>query len=606
MSRPSRTLLVAGSAFLALASAAAALVYWRCTAGSWRWYPEGPARSNGQGPRKRRVFSGRARGKEGGKEGGKERGKERGNGRGKEGGKEGVEVSERSDSAGSLPMGSVSGRAVSARAALATSDSGPAQPAAETVSDSASARPVPTSAAGQAVPMTPEAAHAVTVASDSAHSVPATICSGQAVPVASHSAHSVTSDSGYTGGRHFKPQDAFKVRLADNRRAPFVHLRRGEGGGEDRSVGSDDYENPSEWLVKCAVGLVGLLQMMMQCQYSCDKYGAHLFLQVGTAAMPHTPSLPLPHSRPFLTPAHSSLLPFPHSWPLLTPPHPHSCPSSLLPMPHSSPFLTPGQSSLLPIPHSCPSLTHTLCSSLPLTGHPYGDEIRRLLACPPPPPQHLLSDPAAASWRNSGSPEEDTLGEGAGTGEGISGADSYLTEGISEWATQGVAEEVDTQEVIRGESEALGAPVWVDTEEGLQRLAAKLEREEEFAVDTEQHSLHSFLGFTALLQVRKLQGCRVGPYNGGTTAVQLLDNREQQPYISGTTAVHQRFNCASTVYSCGATVVQRLKPMARLPSHLPFTTKRGVHPPPNPFAPNLIPTSFPRGCRCLQEMGAIT
>ncbi|XP_057956377.1 protein RRP6-like 3 isoform X2 [Malania oleifera] len=43
--------------------------------------------------------------------------------------------------------------------------------------------------------------------------------------------------------------------------------------------------------------------------------------------------------------------------------------------------------------------------------------------------------------------------------------------------------------------------VWVDTKTRLQELADSLSREKIFAVDTEQHSLRSFLGFTALMQV---------------------------------------------------------------------------------------------------------
>ena len=43
--------------------------------------------------------------------------------------------------------------------------------------------------------------------------------------------------------------------------------------------------------------------------------------------------------------------------------------------------------------------------------------------------------------------------------------------------------------------------VWVDSELKLKELADVLSKESVFAVDTEQHSLHSFLGFTALIQV---------------------------------------------------------------------------------------------------------
>lgn len=43
--------------------------------------------------------------------------------------------------------------------------------------------------------------------------------------------------------------------------------------------------------------------------------------------------------------------------------------------------------------------------------------------------------------------------------------------------------------------------VWIDTEYQLEYLAKLLSKEQVFAVDTEQHSLRSFLGFTALMQV---------------------------------------------------------------------------------------------------------
>lgn len=44
--------------------------------------------------------------------------------------------------------------------------------------------------------------------------------------------------------------------------------------------------------------------------------------------------------------------------------------------------------------------------------------------------------------------------------------------------------------------------VWVETESQLKELADTLSKESVFAVDTEQHSLRSFLGFTALIQVK--------------------------------------------------------------------------------------------------------
>lgn len=43
--------------------------------------------------------------------------------------------------------------------------------------------------------------------------------------------------------------------------------------------------------------------------------------------------------------------------------------------------------------------------------------------------------------------------------------------------------------------------VWVETKSQLNELANALSKETFFAVDTEQHSLRSFLGFTALIQV---------------------------------------------------------------------------------------------------------
>lgn len=45
------------------------------------------------------------------------------------------------------------------------------------------------------------------------------------------------------------------------------------------------------------------------------------------------------------------------------------------------------------------------------------------------------------------------------------------------------------------------AYVWVETDAQLKELADVLVKETVFSVDTEQHSMHSFLGFTALMQV---------------------------------------------------------------------------------------------------------
>jgi cation-transporting P-type ATPase D len=43
--------------------------------------------------------------------------------------------------------------------------------------------------------------------------------------------------------------------------------------------------------------------------------------------------------------------------------------------------------------------------------------------------------------------------------------------------------------------------VWVDTEMQLKEMVDVLSKERFFGVDTEQHSLRSFLGFTVLVQV---------------------------------------------------------------------------------------------------------
>ena len=50
-----------------------------------------------------------------------------------------------------------------------------------------------------------------------------------------------------------------------------------------------------------------------------------------------------------------------------------------------------------------------------------------------------------------------------------------------------------------------GECIWVSTKDQLEELVRLLSQECEFAVDTEQHSVRSFLGFTALLQVSFFQ-----------------------------------------------------------------------------------------------------
>ena len=62
---------------------------------------------------------------------------------------------------------------------------------------------------------------------------------------------------------------------------------------------------------------------------------------------------------------------------------------------------------------------------------------------------------------------------------------------------------LDEVEFLRGECslEMSGSYAWVETESELKKLAETLAKEKVFGVDTEQHSLRSFLGFTALIQV---------------------------------------------------------------------------------------------------------
>ncbi|KAH0925586.1 hypothetical protein HID58_017842, partial [Brassica napus] len=62
---------------------------------------------------------------------------------------------------------------------------------------------------------------------------------------------------------------------------------------------------------------------------------------------------------------------------------------------------------------------------------------------------------------------------------------------------------LDEVEFLRGECslEMSGSYVWVETEYELKKLAETLAKEKVFGVDTEQHSLRSFLGFTALVQI---------------------------------------------------------------------------------------------------------
>ena len=56
------------------------------------------------------------------------------------------------------------------------------------------------------------------------------------------------------------------------------------------------------------------------------------------------------------------------------------------------------------------------------------------------------------------------------------------------------------------ESEMKEEYVWVETESQLEEMVEVLSKEKIFGVDTEQHSLRSFLGFTAFIQVKLESG----------------------------------------------------------------------------------------------------
>lgn len=65
---------------------------------------------------------------------------------------------------------------------------------------------------------------------------------------------------------------------------------------------------------------------------------------------------------------------------------------------------------------------------------------------------------------------------------------------------------------------------WVDTEPQLESLAGLLRREKVFAVDTEQHSFRSFLGFTALMQVfgKKKNENNISKFNIKTLLIKVI------------------------------------------------------------------------------------
>ncbi|KAL2634415.1 hypothetical protein R1flu_005894 [Riccia fluitans] len=83
-------------------------------------------------------------------------------------------------------------------------------------------------------------------------------------------------------------------------------------------------------------------------------------------------------------------------------------------------------------------------------------------------------------------------------------------------------------EQTHGFPAGLGGPYeWVDTREQLEALARLLRNESEFAVDTEQHSYHSFHGFTALVQI----------------------STRESDYLVDTIALHDDMNILQDVFS---------------------------------------------------------
>ena len=72
-----------------------------------------------------------------------------------------------------------------------------------------------------------------------------------------------------------------------------------------------------------------------------------------------------------------------------------------------------------------------------------------------------------------------------------------------------------------GDLEMSESYIWVQTESQLQDLAAALSKQRVFAVDTEQHSLRSFLGFTALVQVNYCWYCCFDSYSNDVPVFKL-------------------------------------------------------------------------------------
>ena len=101
--------------------------------------------------------------------------------------------------------------------------------------------------------------------------------------------------------------------------------------------------------------------------------------------------------------------------------------------------------------------------------------------------------------------------------------------------------------------------VWVATESQLKELADVLRKQKVFAVDTEQHSLRSFLGFTALIQVMYVRGVFFLPFvhfyciNDVFILVYVLRfeqiSTQNEDYLVDTIALHDAMDVLRPVFA---------------------------------------------------------
>ncbi|CAI5501405.1 unnamed protein product [Closterium sp. Naga37s-1] len=111
--------------------------------------------------------------------------------------------------------------------------------------------------------------------------------------------------------------------------------------------------------------------------------------------------------------------------------------------------------------------------------HPYGDDIRHLIQNPPP-PNHMLPP-------------------GTTPPPPVNDPGVVISSALPSQAKASSSSSPSS-------SSPSSAFHWVSTKQQLASLAALLETQDEFAVDTEQHSHRSFLGFTALIQISTRAG----------------------------------------------------------------------------------------------------